>query len=111
MGYRHQLMSSIISFKRNDLPQWFLIKYDKIIDFDRDFWVSFYEHKRYGALLDFNNDVFKIVKELEIDRIELVYFADEGLIEDDNPDISHVLITQEGIIEVKGGNWIEQPND
>ena len=108
MGYRHQVISDTMVPQSELLPEWFKEKYCNIIDFNRNFWVSYTEYKRYGILLEFDNDVQKGVKELGLPNIRLVYFADESYQE--NPDISHVSITKDSIIEVRANRW-EEIND
>ena len=103
MGYRHQVISDTLAPKADLLPEWFIEKYEAVIDFDRGFWASKGEHKRYGVLSDFDRDVQKVVQELELDKIRLVYFADES--SSHHPDISHVTITSDSIVETRAFLW------
>ena len=110
MGYRHQVISNIMTApKTKALPEWFKEKYEKIIDFDRNFWAIKTEYIRYGilfpSLLEFDDDVQKVVREMNLDKIKLVYFADES--DSNSPDISHVLITKDSITEIKANSWEE----
>ena len=105
MGYRHQVISDTLTPKADSLPKWFKERYESVIDFDRDFWASKTEYKRYGILLEFNDDVQKVLQEMNLDKIRLIYFADESSIF--NPDISHVTITKCAIVEIKADRWEE----
>ena len=111
MGYRHQVISDTMVPAYYALPEWFIEKYKEIIDFKRDYWASYTEYKRYGVLSEFNEDVQRVVKELDnlgelsLPEIRLVYFADES--DSDNPDISHVTITKDSIIEIRPTLWEE----
>tara|TARA_R110002167_G_C12394201_1_gene626230 strand:+ start:381 stop:668 length:288 start_codon:yes stop_codon:yes gene_type:complete len=91
--------------KSERLPEWFKEKYEGVIDFSRDFWASYTEQKRYGLFYDLDNDVQKVVQELNESEIRLVYFADES--DSENPDISHVSITKDSIVEVRANRWEE----
>ena len=103
MGYRHQVISDTMVPKKEQLPSWFLDKYDGLINFDNGFWTSFTEYKRYGALSNLEFDAQKVIVELNLDNIRLVFFADES--DEDRPDISHVNITRDNIVELCADGW------
>ena len=103
MGYRHQVISDTMAPNKDLLPEWFIEKYEAVIDFDRRFWASRGEHKRYSALSGFERDVQRVVQELELNEIRLIYFADESY--SHNPDISHISITSGSIVEVRAFLW------
>ena len=105
MGYRHQVISDTMTPKKEQLPAWFLDKYENLINFDNGFWCSFTELKRYGAFSDLESDTQKVVNELNLDEIRLVFFADES--DRDSPDISHVHITKGKITEICADGWSE----
>ncbi len=105
MGYRHQVISDTMVPESARLPEWFKEKYQGAIDFNRDFWASYTEYKRYGLLSEFDSDVQKVVQELNAFEIRLVYFADES--DSDTPDISHVTITKDAIVEIRANRWEE----
>lgn len=106
MGYRHQVISDTMAPKKEKLPEWFVNKYDGNIDFDRQYWASFTELKRYMALDTFNEDVQKILKELDDgDSIKLIYFADES--DERSPDVIHAYITADEIVEITPTGWGE----
>ncbi|WP_351122518.1 hypothetical protein [Shewanella sp. T24-MNA-CIBAN-0130] len=102
MGYRHQVISDTMVPDIKNLPKWFLEKYEGIIDFNRDYWASYSEHKRYGVLSALDTDVQKVIQELDCRSIRLVYFADES--GENFPDIIHTAISATEIIEK---NWGE----
>lgn len=108
MGYRHVVISQTLAPKAKDLPSWFVTKYENIIDFEGDYWRSYHEYKRYGALCELDKDIQYLINNDELkqgednlDKFQLVYFADEGLISRGYPDVSHVLITKCNIVEIK----------
>lgn len=103
MGYRHQVISDTMIPKKESLPEWFVARYEKVIDFDRDFWASHTEYKRYGALGGFEEDVQKVMIEKDLDEIVLIFFADESDVE--RPDVSHVTVTQSDIVERRPTDW------
>jgi hypothetical protein len=104
MGYRHQVISDITVIECKRLPKWFTEKYKKAINFSNDFWVSYTEYKRYGVLKDFNTDVQKVlIEDGQGKSIQLVYFADES--HATSPDISHIYITAEEIVEMRPTGW------
>ena len=103
MGYRHQVISDTLAPKADSLPKWFRERYEEIIDFDGGFWASRGEYKRYSALSGFERDVQRVVQELELGDIRLVYFADES--SSHHPDISHITITSESIVETRANFW------
>ena len=103
MGYRHQVISDTMAPEKDLLPEWFIEKYEALIDFDRGFWASRWEYKRYSSLSCFDRDVQKVVQDLELDQIRLVYFADES--SSHHPDISHVTITSGSIVETRAFLW------
>ena len=103
MGYRHQVISDTMAPKADLLPKWFRERYEEIIDFDRRFWASRGEHKRYSALSGFERDVQRVVQELELNEIRLIYFADESY--SHHPDISHISITSGSIVEIRANFW------
>ena len=105
MGYRYQVMSGVLEITEEELPHWFKLKYSGIIDFDREFWASTCEFKRYVTLSDFNKDIQKVLIELNLpdESIKLIYFADEGC--EESPDISHVYITIDEITEILAAVW------
>lgn len=103
MGHRHQVISDMSVPEKDNLPEWFVSKYSGFIDFDRDYWASYGEAKRYCYLISLDSDVQKVVIELNLKEIRLVYFADEGLA--DSPDIIHVTITQGSIVELRPSLW------
>jgi hypothetical protein len=105
MGYRHQVISDTMVPKSERLPGWFKDKYEGVVDFDRGFWSSYTEYKRYGVLSEFDTDVQKVVQELEESEVRLVYFADES--DSESPDISHVSITKDAIVERRASRWEE----
>jgi len=118
MGYRHQVISDITYLTKDKLPGWFTIKYDKIIDFDRQYWASYGECKRYFALVDFNTDIQKVslvdfntdiqkvLNELELwITVRLIYFADES--SELLPDVIHTTITADIITEIAPDRWVE----
>lgn len=104
MGYRHQLISDTMIPTKESLPEWFTSKYESHIDFDRDYWASYSEFKRGGTLKDLEIDVQKLMKEINCGgQIRLVFFADES--GPDNPDLTHVTITDSAIIEIRAIGW------
>jgi len=103
MGYRHQVMSGTMVPRKDQLPKWFLDKYDNLLNFDNEFWCSFKEVKRYGNFIDLEKDIQKIIIELKLDNIRLVFFADES--SEEFPDISHVTITTNEIVEIFPDEW------
>jgi len=103
MGYRHQVISDTMVPKREQLPVWFLDKYENLINFGNGFWHSFTEMKRYGAFSELESDTQKIIIELGLTNIRLVFFADES--DEDHPDISHVNITKNEITEISADGW------
>ena len=78
---------------------------DKRFDphFDNGFWCSFTEYKRYGALSELANDTQKVIIELNLGSVRLVFFADES--DTAGPDISHVTITKDEIVEIRPDGW------
>ena len=103
MGYRHQVISDTMAPKKEQLPAWFLGKYKGLINFDNGFWCSFTELKRYGLFSELESDTQKVVVELDLVNIRLVFFADES--ELDHPDIAHVNITKDKIVEIRADGW------
>lgn len=101
MGYRHQFISDTLVPDKHNLPNWFIRKYEEIINFDMEYWASFTEYKRYGhGICNLHEDIQKVLNERDLDRpVRLVYFADESSYE--NPDICHVLIDKHQILEKK----------
>ena len=107
MGYRHQVMSDSMVPHTEELPKWFVDKYERFIDLNHEFWVSNIEYKRYGVLSDFETDIQKVLIETNNTHswgINLVFYADEG--GEDQPDISFVHITADKITEKRADNWI-----
>ncbi len=104
MGYRHQVISNITKLNKNNLPKWFTEKYEKLIDFDRKYWASNYEYKRYFSLTSFNSDIQKMLSEVDKDvTIRLVYFANES--NETFPDIIHTTITASSVKEITPDGW------
>lgn len=103
MGYRHQLISDTMVPSKDSLPKWFVEKYKNTIDFNRDYWASYTEYKQYGEWRELHDDVQKVIQETDCDDIKLVYFADEG--DKNQPDISHVYITENEIVERRPEQW------
>jgi len=103
MGYRYQVISDTMIPKKEQLPVWFLNKYENLINFDNGFWCSFTELKRYGAIAELESDTQKVVVELNLDNIRLVFFADES--DEDHPNIAHVNITKDEIVEISANGW------
>lgn len=106
MGYRHQVMSDTMAPSFDRLPTWLIEKYQHIIDFNRDFWASTTEYKRYGLLSNFEVDIQKALKEMgDTDPVRLIFYADES--DDTEPDLTIVRITQNTITEYRSvGEWI-----
>ncbi len=110
MGYRHQVISDTMVMKKDELPKWFTDKYDGLIDFDRDYWASYTELKRYSALEDFNKDIQKVlIEDGKKDSVRLIYFADES--EESSPDVIHTHITTEFIKEITPDCWCDNWRD
>ena len=101
MGYRHQMISEIVTFKEYHIPSWFQEKYGSRIDFSGHYWCSYDEYKLYSSpMWDFLKDVQKILIELR-DRdvssaiehgFQLVVFADEGQLCHDRADVEHFTV-------------------
>ena len=108
MGYRHQVMSDSMVPAVDKLPKWFVDKYERFIDFNHGFWVSYVEYKRYGVLKEFETDIQKALQEIKHSwGISIVFYADEG--GTDQPDIRHVYITTDSITEKVADNWTDCP--
>lgn len=105
MGYRHQLISDTGAPRGNLLPLWFLDKYEDLINFDNDFWCSFSDFKRGGDFSEIESDTQKVVIELNLDNIRLVFFADRS--DEEQSDIVHVNITKDKIVEIIADGWSE----
>lgn len=104
MGYRHQVISDTMIPKKEYLPEWFTEKYKSWIDFDRDFWASYDEGKRYGIFQELEEDVQQVIKEVKgMDSVRLVFFADES--DEESPDLTHVTITADKITEIYATAW------
>lgn len=105
MGYRHQVMSDTMVPSFDRLPNWLTEKYQNIIDFNRGFWASTTEYKRYGLLKDLEVDIQKALKEMEYtDSIALIFYADES--DDREPDLTIARINQNHITEYESvGEW------
>jgi Fe-S cluster assembly scaffold protein SufB len=111
MGYRHQVISNINPFFDHELPQWFIEKYKGYIELNGAYWHSYSEYKKYGPWRDLDTDIQKALQETQDPdkfqlEVQLVYFADEGEVED--PDIQHVTITAKKITVRMASGWVEQ---
>lgn len=105
MGYRHQVISDTMVPRKEHLPKWFTTKYEGWIDFDRGFWASYSEGKRYGIFENLEKDVQQVIKEVKgIDSVRLVFFADES--GEESPDLTHVTITADKITEIRAVEWV-----
>ena len=110
MGDRHQVISDTTIPKKEHLPKWFTEKYKDCIDFDRGFWASYGEFKRYGAFKELEKDVQQVIKEVDgMDSVRLVFFADES--DKESPDLTHVTITADKIIEICATAWEEYSDE
>ena len=99
MGYRHIMVSETMAPRRELLPDWFVEKYSDSIDFGGAYWRSYGEFKMYTTWEDLEEDVAKVVTELQptdplLECIRLVFFADESPA--DYPDIIHLAIYPSG---------------
>lgn len=119
MGYRHIMVSETLVPNYINLPLWFKEKYKGVVDFDRDYWASYTEYKRYGLLANFEEDVQKVLNELYTEdspykhlyeeSIRLIFYADES--DDDYPDLSYVVVTKDKIKEVNMRSLMAQITD
>lgn len=100
MGYRYQLMASITMPKKEELPSWFVDKYQEHVDFTHSFWVSRDERKWWGTFIEDTTRVYTEMKEWSV--WQLVIFGNEGWIQGPGTDITHIYIEDGVAKEVKG---------
>lgn len=99
MGVRCRVISNLRDADEV-LPDWFREKYDQYIEFDRAFWVSRNEYKRYMTLSDFDADIQRVICETDCDPVYLLYITDDETYIPENVTLVYVLITKDEIREL-----------
>ena len=103
------MMSESLVPSIEHLPEWFITRYKRVIDFDRDFWTSDSWYPR-DWFKRFEIDVKEALKEEEEDEvIRLIYFSDESEIE--APDILYVAIDRVEIKTLRVLSLLEHSKD
>lgn len=106
MGYRHIMISDTMVPKKEDLPEWFVGKWEKVVDFSGSYWRTYDEYKMYMTLASFPEDCQKLLSETDesivndLISIQLVFFADEGLTCNGMIDVIHTTVSRRGVKEV-----------
>ena len=109
MGVRHQVISNVGVPRKWKLPDWFLTKYKRIIDFDKEYWCSITEFGRSYSFDTLEEDIQRVIIELDHEQIRLVFFTGDS--DEEAPEVSHVTITKEATVELCAETWAEvQPN-
>lgn len=105
MGYRFSMVSCTWMPKSQDLPCWFCGKWDRLIRLTGPHWSSAdaYDWKTWSNVFQ---DVRKMLRETGYERdLQFMLFADQGLIEVDHPDVTHVLVNASIIQEWSPDEW------